>query len=900
MAMVGIPTAYAQEKTTAEWVKDLQSDVPENRMRALQALGDAGDPLALRPLLALVSGEQHPDVKSCAVRALSAFPDPRAVETVIDALRDPHPAIQQSAAEALSQFGAVAIDPLLAASNDPAPLVRTNVIRALSHFGWHSRVHAALLDIAEHDQDLTHQELALQGLFGYPDAASRALVMTRLSSSAPQVRAKAVGVLDSWLDPEVMPLLSTAVNDPDPAVRATAAVALGHLHCADAYPPLLTLLNDPVEWVRVAAVDGLCELHDVRARDVLPAMLNDPSPNVRIAACRAPAGLWPPTAFGTLQALLRDPHPAVRYQACRTLVSCRAITADALIDVIADSEQIGMHVGIAQAMVTLGAPGIERLITALDDPRPAVRQAASVTLCREPRAVPALMRAVTDNSDLAVRFNAIIGLGKLGDARAVPVLLALLQNPASFTKYTAEDIIQGLGTAGDARAIDPLLHLLATPPDFVRKDTVIVALAACDDPRVQDALAKIAEHETDETARIAALRVLAHREDKTAKWLPLFLDTLQKGTAEVRATAADILGRSPRPEAHRALLAVLSDRDWQVRGAAAGALGRYADTQDLYFLLATLRDPNLFVRMQGAEALSHFNYPRLIDALLPWLKDKRPITMPRFTTILPQQNHSSRALTIQTVAIEVLANTRDPRAIHPLLDLAMEGDSLPGELHDALIKLGAMAVVPLQNVLKDARPAARMRALTLLGEIGDVRAQPSLRAALLDPHRGIRAAATRALGGCGDMASANLLLTVLKDDPDWEVRLAAVTALGQLKDKRAVPALLTLAQNAQPFPAELFLPETAKALALIDDAGGLEALVKSMQNADERLQIALAVTLGELPDRQAVPALITLLRSTTGLPNAEAVSALESLTGQSFGADPEQWQTWWKKQHAGG
>lgn len=44
-------------------------------------------------------------------------------------------------------------------------------------------------------------------------------------------------------------------------------------------------------------------------------------------------------------------------------------------------------------------------------------------------------------------------LGRLGDKRAVPVLLPLLNNP----KFYSTDIVTALGVLGDSRAVEPLL-----------------------------------------------------------------------------------------------------------------------------------------------------------------------------------------------------------------------------------------------------------------------------------------------------------------------------------------------------------------------------------------------------------------------------------------------------------
>jgi HEAT repeat protein len=62
--------------------------------------------------------------------------------------------------------------------------------------------------------------------------------------------------------------------------------------------------------------------------------------------------------------------------------------------------------------------------------------------------------------------------------------------------------------------------------------------------------------------------------------------------------------------------------------------------------------------------------------------------------------------------------------------------------------------------------------------------------ALRDPEKAVRAQATHALAGMGELASERLI--TLLHDPDWKVRYRAAEALGMMNEKKAVRPLIAL------------------------------------------------------------------------------------------------------------
>ncbi|MDW8071139.1 MAG: HEAT repeat domain-containing protein, partial [Anaerolineae bacterium] len=100
----------------------------------------------------------------------------------------------------------------------------------------------------------------------------------------------------------------------------------------------------------------------------------------------------------------------------------------------------------------------QRLSRALRDENWRVRWAAAKALGKlgDAQAVPALLAALQDE-DWRVRVAAAEALGKLGDAQAVPALIAALRDEDADMRRAA---VEALGKLGDAQAVPALLAAL--------------------------------------------------------------------------------------------------------------------------------------------------------------------------------------------------------------------------------------------------------------------------------------------------------------------------------------------------------------------------------------------------------------------------------------------------------
>ena len=242
------------------------------------------------------------------------------------------------------------------------------------------------------------------------------------------------------------------------------------------------------------------------------------------------------------------------------------------------------------------------------------------------RAVPVLIDALNDD-DRTLRAYVAGALGNLGDKRAVPSLISILGDEDSWVRREAA---LALGELGDERAVDPLINALNDDEGIVRlyalralgnlKDTRAV-------PHVVDALRGdnswrqwIGALRGDENrVRQEAATVLGKIGDREA--VSHLLKALKHDVSTVREEAAIALGELGDNEAIPALTEALKDYNRRVRASAAFALGELGDKSGLSVLINTLDDPDELIRLRSELALLKLGGEARVPSYLLNLKD---------------------------------------------------------------------------------------------------------------------------------------------------------------------------------------------------------------------------------------------------------------------------------------
>jgi HEAT repeat protein len=298
------------------------------------------------------------------------------------------------------------------------------------------------------------------------------------------VREDAAVALCQFSDPRSVQPLIRALRDSDHAVRVAATSSLTAL----GQPAVLSLgfcLNDPNLQVQEAAASILATIADEQVYEPLLSALLNPNWIVRMSAAKGLTRLKDPRSIDTLILVL----PAVREEACRTIQA-------------------------------IGEASIPPLLKGLQDPnwRVRLRAVEALSLLKPQAAVGPLMNLVANDSDSAVRQDAVRALGQIGDTHAIPLLLDSLTTPSLQLK--------AIEALGNLRAVEALPHLIALVKSLP-SDAYEDRMEGCTDPQYKQDLPPLE----------AAVRALANIGDPQA--IPVLLQALH--STLLRQEAAEAL-----------------------------------------------------------------------------------------------------------------------------------------------------------------------------------------------------------------------------------------------------------------------------------------------------------------------------------------------------------------------
>jgi HEAT repeat protein len=428
---------------------------------------------------------------------------------------------------------------------------------------------------------------------------------------------------------------------------------------------------------------------------------------------------------------------------------------------------------------------VPALASALGDASAPVRAASAQALQRyTTHAAPALPQlvAVLGDPDAEVQKQAALALEGLGEI-AVPALSAALRSENVAVRSRASRALWGLGPRA-APAVADLVAALEGDPDPGVRSRAAEALGAVG-PKASGAVPALARALDDDTTRSAALGALAQLGSAASPALDALLGELEGPRAEglggagVREALAGLGSAVIPPLVSRAQG---PDPQLRVRAIATLAAMGPGAVSALPALSKALEDPEPTVRRAAVEALRSMG-----AAAAP--------AVPALAALLADDG-------LRVAAAEALAGMGGAAApalgalMTTFKSAAATDPALPA-VRKSLVALDSRSATPIAELLNDEDPALRVKAITLLEEMGPAAkpALPGLLGLLQGDSAELGLAAGRALAKLGSDAVPNLIEELKSDQPVR--RAAAARVLGEIgaPARAAVSALTLLAKD---------------------------------------------------------------------------------------------------------
>lgn len=638
-------------------------DVDELRRRgACWVLGMLSDRAAVPDLIWVLRNDESAVVRREAALALRQLSDAEAVADLLLALRDIDSGVRKAASQALADAGVSAVPGLLRMARDKRPDVRRIAIGVL---GW------------------VGDTATLPDLVGY------------LKDNNADVRAMAVTALGQIGDARVIAPLGRCLKDQarprwtSHTVAELAAQALEKIGTEEAMSIVTRWRGIGLNGNKTSAAQAKTKLQRTETiQEPRKANLSDIRKalrhkdwRIRERAVQMLARLRHPRALPDLRVAMKDSDQQVRFAAVRALGPLPAeLVIDDLLLALEDSEYLVSDTA-ANLLVAIGIPAVDGLLRLATHP-------------------------VVD-----VRGLAIEALGRIGDDRAVPVLMAAVSD---------------------------------------------AAVPRWEDKSIGDIAAE-------------SLRTIGHSmvENQTVEAAPLPVEVEDPYEVPVESTFAisttpksPVISVQARLDRLTHLLEKLQEDEWPVRQAAAKELTRYTRSlQDtdaravIERLVTYLSNPEEFVRWTTIEALAWIADEQVIPALLPLLDDD--------------------VWTIRTAVLRALAEIGSEKALPGLMHALEDTHELVREV--AVEVIGQMqlsgALPALRAALHDNAGFVRRAAVEAIGEIGAQEVSDELIEMLRTTEdQQIRWAIVEALGKLGAADAVDLLKQYLDDTytPIWE------------------------------------------------------------------------------------------------------------------------------------
>lgn len=578
---------------------------------------------------------------------------------------------------------------------------------------------------------------------------------------------------------------------------------------------------------------------------------------------------------------------------------------EGLLDALADAENAGKRNSSTEALVRIGAPAIEPIVSRLrqeqdvdvrlslvnligdlrspegfqmllellrreTDVNVASSIVSSLGKYRDAAALPSLMRVLGEREDLWLKFHVIEALGEIGDRAALPAIL-----PLYAEKSLRKPVLEAVGKIADVGTVNFLLRIISTDEKLnLTALRALVRIAEASKPRiVEEAERNLIQARFRESfprekidPLIEHLQTTPKREVKAfilkflgwsgdARALPVLLIHLaHPDTAETAAQALIDFGRAGVPAIVQALL---NEEEDDIIGLLLRVLNVIGGRDIIPSVLQFLDHDNPMIRRLAIETLGEIPDPGSVDYLLAKLDD---------------WDVASQQAAVNAISALVAAFPELKNEVLAKIRRLLQSSSTPIKLNSLSVYVNIQGEGYHDELLlasKDSDPVIRQKAVSLMGKFGEERFADPLVLSLADESTTVRLAAINAIAHHRPETGLVPLISSLDDSDIW-IRTAAAQALGEYRHPDSVEPLMRHLIHDPP-PVRIAVIE---ALGKTQDPRVKGVLFQCLAESDLEIQRAAMLALARISGREVFEWLVASLTSDDWRLRAAAVTAL--------------------------
>ncbi|MEQ8353244.1 MAG: HEAT repeat domain-containing protein [Leptospiraceae bacterium] len=466
-------TPYTEAKSLEEVQKALQSDVWSDRSTAILAAIDGNYREVIPTLYQLFDKDEHPAVRQTAALALADFGETRAAPLIAARLRDPNGENPTFLLDALTRLGVVSTAPTVVQFlQHDNHSVRLQAVRALEVMKARSAgplILSQVQALQSPDPDVQRAYIMALGKIGYAPAGAYLLGLAKKLEAGPNL--------------------------------AAAYLALGRVDYHPATPELIAALDREFVKGRENALQASLEIKDSRAPSLSFPLISNERRDTRYAAAEIIATIPDPSLNPRLMQLLNGETPIAVGPAAYALGRRKVAQARAPIETALKNTELPDRETIARSLGWLGnKESVPVLLEVLKEDEGEGRYGAAWALgiLEAKEALPDLMQAAR-SSDERLAMISVEAIGMMRDPSTLSFLTTVAQRD-SASRFMAIDAI---GQIPGTDALDRLKEL-ADSNDEKQKQAAIRALRYRDEPEVVDILIETLR-QTDTTSTSASM-----------------------------------------------------------------------------------------------------------------------------------------------------------------------------------------------------------------------------------------------------------------------------------------------------------------------------------------------------------------------------------------------------------